>query len=324
MSKNNNGNGNGVGLPAAQPELLRPPDLPLHAYLDGDLSHSLWKDVPALSWLMNLEDGQLQVRGTLAESAVATAPVAVLGRLLRTVVRDEGSGPLQLLEVLPTLDGDLHHFLIIGFPVSGMNGAPHPYLAGVAIDVTRHKVRVDKLAHQALVDELTCVYNLRGFLLFAEHELKVARRRKTHSAIVYVDVDGLKTVNDVRGHGEGDALLVETATLLRRVFRECDVIGRLGGDEFAVFATDVKGDPAHLGERLRAEVPVAGIVSGHSTGLALSIGVAHCAPDANMQLAELIEAADRAMYQNKAKKAGRVSLEAAAAALRADRQDTST
>jgi len=313
---NKTSNGNGVELPDGQPGSVWSPDLPQAAPLNMDLVLGLWKNIPALSWLMSVEDGQLHVRGTHPHSSVVTAPVPVLGRLLRTVLREDGPKPFELLEVLPALDGTLHHYLVTGFPIGGQNGTRDPYLVGVAIDVTHQKMREEKLAQLALVDELTGLYNLRGFQLFAEHELRVARRRKTVSAIVYVDVDGLKETNDTRGHGGGDALLVATTALLRKVFRECDVIGRLGGDEFAVLATDVKGDAEVLVNRLQAAMPAVGITGKGATDLAMSIGAACCPPEATMTLAELIAAADFEMYRNKAGKVRRMSLEATAAAIR--------
>ena len=266
-----------------------------HAHLNGDFANTLWKGIPALSWSMNLEDGQLQVRGTHPAANVTTAPIDALGRLLRAKVAEQGPEPTQFLGMLPALDGVLHHFLIIGFPVGPTNGTQQRHMAGTAVDVTQHNLRLDELAHQALVDELTGLYNLRGFLLFAEHELKAARRRKTLSAVIYVDVDGLKTVNDTRGHSQGDALLLTATKLLRKVFRECDVIGRLNGDEFVIFASDVKGDPEVLVTRLRLEVPMA----ASSSGLGVSIGVAWCEPDSRMSLADLVAAADRGMYRDK-------------------------
>ena len=288
-----------------------------HAHLNGDRANGSWTDLPTASWVMNLGDGQLRFHGTAP--GLATVPVSVHHETLaeRLLELKADSGQFQFIEALPAPNGSLHYFLIVGFPIGVINGAKHPNLAGVAIDVTHQKLHMDQLEKQALGDALTKLYNLRGFTLFAEHELKVAHRRKTISAVVYVDVDGLKAVNDGRGHGEGDALLVATAKLLRNVFRECDVIGRLGGDEFAVFATDVRGDPEFLAKRLRAEIPVVGFLPGSPTGLAVSIGVAWCAPGA-MPLAEMVAMADRAMYQDKAKKARRVSLTAAAAAIRAE------
>ena len=275
-----------------------------HVHLQDDLAQGLWKDAPALSWLMNPKDGRLHFRATHAGDAAEPAAVSVhhevlAGTLLRRV-QQGGPQPLRSLEVLPAADGTLHHFLIVGFPIKGIDGLSHPYLAGVAIDITHQKLRVDELAQQALLDELTGLYNLRGFYLFAEHELKVARRRGTPSAIIYVDVDGLKEVNDTRGHSEGNALLVTTAALLRDVFRECDVIGRLGGDEFAVFAADVKGDPQRLKDRLSARLDEAG-----PAGVSVSIGVATCLAENRIPLTDLLVSADNAMYKDKFERAQR-------------------
>ncbi len=287
----------------------------------GDNPASFWADVPASSWVMTQENGEIQFQGAHPDGAgvPGLAPVhheALAARVLEHV-RQGRPVPVRLQEVLPAPDGTLHSFLVIGHPVGGSNGTPAPHLAGLAIDITSYQQRVAELAQQALQDELTGLYNLRGFTMFAEHDLKAAYRRKTLAAIVYVDVDGLKALNDSCGHGEGNALLVATAALLRNVFRECDVIGRLGGDEFAIFASDVKGDPEHLAKRLRAEVPVAGILPGRSTTLAVSIGVAWHPPSASLKLSELLASADRAMYQDKARKARRASLSTAAAANRA-------
>jgi diguanylate cyclase (GGDEF)-like protein len=274
----------------------------------------LWKDLPALTWRMGQEDGQLTVRGLHSDEAV-DAPMDPLGRLLRSVTRERGGAPFQLLEALPMTDGSVHSFLIVGFAIGGGSQAQYPQLAGVAIDVTGQRRRMEQLARQALADELTGLYNLRGFQLFAEHELKVGRRRQTRSAVVYIDLDGLKAVNDVHGHAAGDEMLVATATLLRKVYRECDVIARLGGDEFAVFASAVTCDPEDLRKRIRAEVPAAGLTNGHAVPLSMSIGVASRLPDAQGSLADMVAAADRSMYQDKIRKGGRLTLEAAAAAL---------
>ena len=278
-----------------------------HAHLNGNFASTLWQGIPALSWSMNLEDGQLQVRGTHPAANVTTAPIDALGRLLRAKVAEQGPEPTQFLGMLPAPDGVLHHFLIIGFPVGPTNGTQQRHMAGTAVDVTQHKLRLDELALQALVDELTGLYNLRGFMLLAEHDLKVARRRRVLSAIVYVDVDGLKEINDTCGHSAGSALLASTAKLLRHVFRECDVIGRLGGDEFAVLASDVAGDPQNLVRRLRNEVQTVAPVPGSRSGLRVSIGVAACPPDSRMSLADLVAAADGAMYREKAERSRRAA-----------------
>lgn len=306
-----------AGMEIASSTDGRAPTLPR---LNGNAANGFWDDIPASSWVMTLENGQVRFQGAHPGAAGVSDLASVHHEVLAArLLESAGQGhlaPLRLQEILPAPDGTLHHFLVIGHPVGGRNGSPPEYLAGLAIDITHYQERVTELAQMALQDELTSLYNLRGFTLFAEHELKVAARRRTLSAIVYVDLDGLKGVNDSRGHGEGNALLVATAALLRTVFRECDVIGRIGGDEFAIFASDVKGDPEHLAKRLRAEIPVAGVIPGSPTGLAVSIGVAWRAPGATTPLAELIAHADQAMYRDKARKAGRVSLAATAAAIR--------
>lgn len=278
--------------------------------LEDDLTQGFWKDVPALSWLMNLDTQRLEVRGThptigAERASVSVQPEELANVLLRT--QKDGPAPLRILELLPAADGDLHHFLIVGFPMTGFNGTPHPHLAGVAIDITRHKMRVDELAQQALIDELTGLYNLRGFFLFAEHELKVARRRGTRSAILYVDVDGLKEINDSLGHEQGSAVLIATATLLRSVFRECDVIARLGGDEFVVLASDAKGDPEQLRRRLRRAVVELETAGGTGVVPSLSAGVGSYPPDPGLRLSDLLTAADEAMYKDKFEKRGRTA-----------------
>ena len=86
----------------------------------------------------------------------------------------------------------------------------------------------------SLRDELTGLYNLRGFKILAEQGLRLAQRSQVPFSVLFVDLDDLKQINDIHGHGVGSATLRETAELLQETFRETDVIGRVGGDEFAV------------------------------------------------------------------------------------------
>ena len=88
----------------------------------------------------------------------------------------------------------------------------------------------------ALTDELTGLRNRRGFLVLADQALRMARRTRARCALVFMDLDGLKRVNDTRGHAAGDTLIADAAKVLDHVFRESDVVARVGGDEFAVLA----------------------------------------------------------------------------------------
>ena len=80
--------------------------------------------------------------------------------------------------------------------------------------------------------------NRRGFLTLAEHQLKVADRSNSTLALLFMDLDNFKSINDTLGHAEGDKVLVSAAEILRNTFRQSDILGRFGGDEFVVLITD--------------------------------------------------------------------------------------
>src|SRR5579863_8221536 len=101
--------------------------------------------------------------------------------------------------------------------------------------ISRHVRRMEEeIQGLSLRDELTGLYNLRGFRILADQALRLATRSGTPFSMLFVDVDRLKQINDSLGHAAGSALLIETAELLTTSFRESDVIARIGGDEFAV------------------------------------------------------------------------------------------
>src|SRR4030042_4829587 len=99
-------------------------------------------------------------------------------------------------------------------------------------------VKVQKRIRSMLVtDELTGLYNRRGFFTFAEQEIKLANRLRRELYLLYADLDNLKEINDSFGHMEGDSVLIETAKILRETFRQSDIIARIGGDEFVAILT---------------------------------------------------------------------------------------
>jgi PleD family two-component response regulator len=98
--------------------------------------------------------------------------------------------------------------------------------------------REGQLENQSTTDELTGVDNRRGFLIHGEQLLNVARRSGQPVAIVFVDLDRFKQINDTFGHAEGDRALVATAAVLRRSLRETDIVARIGGDEFVALAVN--------------------------------------------------------------------------------------
>jgi two-component system, cell cycle response regulator len=166
--------------------------------------------------------------------------------------------------------------------------------------VERNRMQT-QLRQLAIIDELTGIHNRRGFATLADHQLKLAARRRAPAALVFIDLDGMKAINDTYGHVEGDQALIDTAFLLRLTLRESDVVARLGGDEFAALLVDCEPPTAEVVvERLQAAVRDHNARSDRPYSLSLSIGVADLVPGANVPIEELIERADRAMYEHKA------------------------
>jgi diguanylate cyclase (GGDEF)-like protein len=151
----------------------------------------------------------------------------------------------------------------------------------------------------AVNDELTGLYNRRGFVCAGVQLLELLTRDMHPALLLYLDVNGLKDVNDSLGHHAGDALLQQTARVLRNVFRSHDVIGRLGGDEFAALipVTDPSGCEITVNRIREAVVARNRVASGPV--LSLSIGVAPFDPRKPLTVTRLLQLADRNMYREK-------------------------
>lgn len=168
--------------------------------------------------------------------------------------------------------------------------------------VERRERAETALREMALTDDLTGLYNRRGFFTLAEHHLKVARRAKRTPVIVYADMDGLKRINDTYGHQEGSQAIANLASVLRQTFRDSDIIARLGGDEFAILAADASGADASDGldtirERLCENLQRYNEQAAHAYTLSASLGLTRA--DTRLSVEELIAQADEAMYQEK-------------------------
>lgn len=158
----------------------------------------------------------------------------------------------------------------------------------------------EELRRHATVDDLTGLANRRGFFALGEHELLVAARTRASVALLFVDVDGLKRVNDDLGHAVGDLLLEEAADIIRETIRASDVAGRLGGDEFCVLLMgDPELDAERVVERMRETESVHNARGGRAYRVSLSIGLSALPPGRSVTLEELIDAADEEMYEDK-------------------------
>ena len=171
-----------------------------------------------------------------------------------------------------------------------------------AVTVAYHQknLMVRRMRELALVDELTGLHNRRGFRLLAEQQLQIARRNERPELLLFVDLDGMKRINDERGHEAGDAALRQTAAVLRAAFRSSDIIARLGGDEFVVLCPGTGPEAAAtLLEGLARRVADANVAATTPWRLSLSVGRAVFDARQPVTLDELIHQADAAMYAEK-------------------------
>lgn len=156
------------------------------------------------------------------------------------------------------------------------------------------------LAMDASTDELTGLYNRRGFFSLGVPMLNTAARLDSPVALLFFDVDGLKPINDLLGHKAGDHCLQLTANVLRQVFRKCDILARLGGDEFAVLATGIScKDGNLLVERLQTEINLHNAKSNRTFDLSISVGIVTFNPRQENSLDAAMALADRRMFEQK-------------------------
>jgi diguanylate cyclase (GGDEF)-like protein len=157
-----------------------------------------------------------------------------------------------------------------------------------------------QLREQSLTDTLTGLHNRRGFIALAEQALLGAQRVHHELALFFIDLNGLKTINDQLGHEIGDLALRDAARVLRETFREADVLARLGGDEFVALVTAEHSDVSELlTKRLGARVAAHNATELRNFTLSLSIGSAIYDPRAPKSLSALLAEADGAMYERK-------------------------
>jgi diguanylate cyclase (GGDEF)-like protein len=166
--------------------------------------------------------------------------------------------------------------------------------------VAERRQAEDALRNLTLTDDLTGLYNHRGFFKLTEHCLKLAQRTAQSSLLIYADLDGLKQINDTFGHSEGSQAIVKAAEVLRATFRASDIIGRLGGDEFAVLSQNVSlAEVDYILARLADNLDATNEGAGQAFPLSLSVGAVWIAHDNPRDIRELIAEADHAMYQQK-------------------------
>ena len=180
-------------------------------------------------------------------------------------------------------------------------------LVQVVRDITERKKIEETLRNSSLKDDLTGLFNRRGLLKQAAPYFDFARRQKETLLLLFIDLDGMKRINDEFGHNEGDNALINTAKILNRSFRSTDIIARLGGDEFTVLVTDLNASKEDAITRLNENLKAYNASETRSHKLAFSIGVATLEPERMTCFEELLEQADQAMYEQKRMKRRRAT-----------------
>jgi diguanylate cyclase (GGDEF)-like protein/PAS domain S-box-containing protein len=272
--------------------------------------------------IQNSSDMVIVVGGDAVIQYVSPSAVRVLGReptslVARPLSEILGEDDIALLladvpitgATIDLPEGIRHlagHRLDVECTVADLRGDPDVdgYVITVR-DVSERRAYEGRLRHQAFHDGLTQLANRLLFRDRLAHALDLRTVRPGRLAVLFIDLDEFKKVNDSLGHSAGDALLVEVGDRLRRVVRSADTIARLGGDEFAVLLEDVSGasEPRHCAERILRALTEPFELEGHRIELSTSIGIALNAERTTAE--EMLQDADVAMYRAKATGKGR-------------------
>jgi len=171
-------------------------------------------------------------------------------------------------------------------------------------DISESQNNQDKLEHQAYHDTLTGLPNRNSIINTIHHALTLAKRYEQHAAILFIDLDDFKKINDTAGHDEGDRFLIEVSQRLQSVLRDSDTLGRLGGDEFLILLENLSSSKkiTEVHNRVLSALTTPFMIGRNPYVVSCSIGVSVFPQDGASE-DELIRKADMAMYQ--AKKLGK-------------------
>lgn len=218
---------------------------------------------------------------------------------------DASRCPAQLELRARRVDGHEFPIEVSLTPLSGESGT----LISAAIrDVTEVKEAAAALAHRASHDALTGLPNRTLFVDRLEQALLRARRSARTLAVVFVDLDDFKVVNDTYGHAAGDRLLVGLTPRLRAAVRPGDTIARFGGDEFVVLCEDLRdeSDAVQIAQRIADAAAVPLMISGREVGVSVSAGLVLVRAPERAHAADVLRDADAAMYRSKRAGKGQV------------------
>lgn len=159
---------------------------------------------------------------------------------------------------------------------------------------------MNRLRKMSVTDEMTGLTNRRGFMVLASQQIKMALRKKNKLVFIFIDMDGLKWINDNLGHKDGDLAICDMSEALQVTFRDSDIVARIGGDEFVGIAVDsVEEGGQTIRDRLKQVMKEFNLKNARKYVLSASVGVTIFSPDEPCTLDELLTKADDLMYEEK-------------------------
>jgi len=171
---------------------------------------------------------------------------------------------------------------------------------GIIYSLERHDI-LQSMYRTTIIDELTGLYNRRGLHTLGNQQVELAKRHDDDIFIFYLDLDGMKSINDTLGHEFGDKALIDTSNIMHKTFRTTDILSRIGGDEFVVVVVKAQHEfiPIII-QRLKEYI--AGMNSSNKKyNLSISIGVSKVDLNNESPLDDAIQDADKEMYRSKLK-----------------------
>jgi diguanylate cyclase (GGDEF)-like protein/PAS domain S-box-containing protein len=200
-------------------------------------------------------------------------------------------------------DRDKLYFIRTLSPVKEKDGRVSAVMI-ISKQITERKEMEEELRKLSLTDELTGLYNRRGFMALAAQQIKIANRLKRQLMLVSVDLDDLKVINDSLGHKEGDQVLIDVTSILLKTFRSSDILARIGGDEFIALQIRNPDEPylSSSTDRLQEIIANHNSQSGKPYKLSLSLGSVVYDPADAKSLEQLLAEADEKMYEQKRSK----------------------
>ncbi len=237
----------------------------------------------------------------------------LIGGSIDQLLSSGGGAKPWLLDPLPGGEFDLNARRSDGgeFPVAISLSRTDNCFTSVAVrDVTEHELAAETLAHQATHDPLTGLPNRSLFFDRLEHALARTRRSDGRLAVLFLDLDGFKLVNDTCGHDVGDLLLRALGPRLSAALRPGDTIARFGGDEFVVLCEDLSDEHAAVGiaQRLAAACSRPLALGSHEHLVTVSAGIALLREGQEPSASDLLKNADAAMYKAKARDTSRIEV----------------